>query len=88
MVLKNPCAFGKPRNGGKKGEENLCSFFATMWKLWQNRNERFFEKKKVHFKATLVDDIKVESFWWMVKRSKLAGLYMERWCRFEGIDFT
>ncbi|KAM0046362.1 hypothetical protein Hdeb2414_s0009g00315291 [Helianthus debilis subsp. tardiflorus] len=43
---RNVVAGVEPSNGGKKGEENLCNFFVTMWKLWQNRNERFFEKKK------------------------------------------
>ncbi|KAM0032546.1 hypothetical protein Hdeb2414_s0016g00476241 [Helianthus debilis subsp. tardiflorus] len=61
-------------------------FILTLWKLWININERVFEHKFVAA-ASIVESIKVESYWWMMKRSKIARLSMDNWRRFEDLDF-
>ncbi|KAJ0890176.1 hypothetical protein HanRHA438_Chr09g0420841 [Helianthus annuus] len=59
-----------------------------MWLLiiWLQRNNKIFKGCRANAMTT-VEDIKDNSFWWMVKRAKLSGVNEDSWNNFEELDF-
>ncbi|KAJ0522407.1 putative RNA-directed DNA polymerase [Helianthus annuus] len=61
-------------------------FLLTLWQIWLQRNNKIFKGCRANAMTT-VEDIKDNSFWWMVKRAKLSGVNEDSWNNFEELDF-
>ncbi|KAM0033253.1 hypothetical protein Hdeb2414_s0016g00484001 [Helianthus debilis subsp. tardiflorus] len=56
----------------------------TTWRIWIRRNKKVFKSGNV---IGVVDEIKEDSYSWMVKRYKCATLSLEDWSKFERITY-
>jgi len=55
-------------------------WFATVWVLWKERNDRIFNgKERSHYQ--LLEAIKLLSFWWFKAKFTVFPYCFHNWCQ-------